>query len=327
MRWRTAVTGLLLCAGLSSGTAAQAADSPWPQLELQSMQLELQSMQLVHGMPEGNLSGLARCGKELRTLSDRDDDRIYRLQERNGELQAVAEPFQAAPAPDAGLSLEQQLTARLMKPLRGGQLDLEGISCDSAGNRYLASETFAAVLQLTPDGRAQWLELPEELRKQARSQNLLQERNGLLEGLAISPDGMRLWLAAERDHRGLLALQKREGRWQCVGSCVLQAEPKAAPQLDFADLAWFGGSLFTLERSQFQMCRRNPDNGIAECCWSLQASQREVRSRHAGAGGAEALLLDAAGAWVGFDNGREPGDDERPSLLIRLAAPPGGWLQ
>ena len=42
-------------------------------------ELTLVSEHAVDGMRGGNLSGLALCGKELWTVSDRDDDQIYRL--------------------------------------------------------------------------------------------------------------------------------------------------------------------------------------------------------------------------------------------------------
>ncbi|MGH8354420.1 MAG: DNA topoisomerase IV, partial [Pseudomonas sp.] len=43
-------------------------------------------------------------------------------------------------------------------------------------------------------------------------------------------------------------------------------------------------------------------------------------------GVAEALWLDAEGAWIGFDNaGHARGDGERRPFVWRFAAPAGGW--
>lgn len=41
---------------------------------------------------------------------------------------------------------------------------------------------------------------------------------------------------------------------------------------------------------------------------------------------AEALALDAQGAWIGIDNGNHVrADGERRPIVWRFAAPAGGW--
>ena len=66
-------TGFALAILMLSGLAAtQVVAAP-------VAELKLVSEHPVDGMRGGNLSGLALCGKELWTVSDRDDDQIYRL--------------------------------------------------------------------------------------------------------------------------------------------------------------------------------------------------------------------------------------------------------
>ncbi|HAF91751.1 MAG TPA: DNA topoisomerase IV, partial [Pseudomonas sp.] len=52
--------------------------APWLALA-QVAELQLIEEQVVDGMPAGNLSGLAWCGDALWAVSDREDDRLYRL--------------------------------------------------------------------------------------------------------------------------------------------------------------------------------------------------------------------------------------------------------
>src|SRR3989344_3928655 len=77
----------------------EVAPVPQPPFE----ELKLLSEQAVEGMPTGNLSGLAWCGDALFTVSDRDDDRIYRLTANGALLNADMEVFQAPPPPDSPL--------------------------------------------------------------------------------------------------------------------------------------------------------------------------------------------------------------------------------
>ena len=226
---------------------------------------------------------------------------------------------------------------KAVSPLRGGNLDFEGISCDAAGNRYVVSETHAAVLQVPPIGEPLWLKIDPALVRQARGSGMLLHFNALFEGIAVNPQGTQLWLAAERERRGLMTLRKQQSVWNCEGGCVVMSEggleqPPAqlkakAQQKDFADLALFDGKLFTLERMAYRICRRTPATGEVERCWSFaNDALTEPRRYNSGYGTAEALSLDAKGVWVGVDNGNHiRADGEKRPIVWRFAAPQGGW--
>src|SRR5690606_38144635 len=170
-----------------------------------------------------------------------------------------------------GLSWGMRVRAKISGMARGGQLDYEGLSCDSLGNRYLASESLAQVLKVSPAGTAQWLELPDALVRQARASGMLLRYNAMFEGIAVDPEGSRLWFAAERERRGLMVLHRGPSRWQCTGGCVLLAEggrelPPAALGAEplprsFSGLAFFKDKLFTLETTTHRICRREPSSG------------------------------------------------------------------
>lgn len=162
--------------------------------------------------------------------------------------------------------------------------------------------------------------------------------NALFEGLAVNPEGNQIWLAAERERRGLISIKRPQSLWDCDGACVLLSEagqemqpaqfPNAkAVSKDFSDLALFNGKLFTLERNAFQICRRDAVTAKVELCWSFADETLTPERRYAQPYGlAEALVLDADGAWLGIDNnfGARADGEKRP-VVYRFAAPAGGW--
>jgi len=319
----------LACAFLLTSVVAFAEPAP---------ELRLLSEHAIDGMRGGNLSGLAQCGKDLWTVSDRDDDQIYRLDTRDTVWQAETVGIGVPPVPDNGLPWGLRARAWAAAFVRGGDLDFEGISCDSAGNRYIVSEAHAAVLQVPTTGPASWLKISPIMVREARASGLLLHFNALFEGLAINPEGDQLWLAAERESRGLLLIKRKQTVWDCDGGCVLLSEagremqpaqfPRArAMPKDFADLALFNGKLFTLERNAFEICRRDAVTAKVERCWSFAAEALQENRRYPQAFGlAEALIVDADGAWIGIDNntGARADGEVRP-IVWRFAAPEGGW--
>jgi hypothetical protein len=301
-------------------------------------QLRLRAEHVIDGVPEGNLSGLAWCGNGLWTVSDRVDDRLYRLVPGEPVWQVEEERFVAPPPPPSGLPWGVRQGNQLLGLLRGGELDFEGLSCDARGNRYLLSETQLGVLLIPPAGMPRWLSLPPGLVRQARASGMLLRYNALYEGIAVDPVSSRLWLAVERERRGLLVLHRQQTGWQCNGGCVLLAESGIAappvqsgltqPQpLDFSDLAFYQERLYTLERMAHQICRRSLKTGQAERCWSFAEEGLSASRRYGTPDGvAEGLWLDGENAWVMLDNGRLPrGDGERRPILWQFAAPANGW--
>ena len=321
---RSALLGLLCL------SAAPVMAETWPELALQSEHP-------VEGMRGGNLSGLAVCAGELWAVSDRDDDQIYRLDTREPLWHAEALAIDVPPPPESGLPWGVRMMGKAISPLRGGELDFEGISCDEAGNRFVVSEAHAAVLQIPQAGAPSWLKIDPALVRQARASGMLLHFNALFEGIAVNPQGNQIWLAAERERRGLLTIRKKQSVWDCENGCVLMSEggleqPPAqlkakAQQKDFADLTLFEGKLFTLERMAYRICRRTPDTGAIERCWSFaNDALTDARRYNTGYGNSEALSLDAKGAWVGVDNGNHArADGEKRPVVWRFAAPQGGW--
>lgn len=297
--------------------------------------LKLVSEHPVDGMVGGNLSGLALCNGRLWTVSDRDDNVVYRLDTSDKLWKAEPQTFDA-PEPKSYLPLNLRSLASMSSVVRGGNLDFEGVSCDAQGNRYLVSEAYGAVLKVPVSGAATWLALPEELVTQARANGMLYHFNAIFEGLAVDATGDRLWLAAERDKRGLLVVRREGDQWRCDPACVLLAEAEhAAPvrdghkavNQDYADISLYNGKLFTLERSVYRVCRRTLETGQLERCWSFREEARKPSRRYDQAYGlTEALVVDETGAWIGTDNnfGARADGEKRP-VVWRFAAPKSGW--
>lgn len=319
----------LACALLLTSITVSAEPAP---------QLRLLSEHAVEGMRGGNLSGLAQCGKELWAVSDRDDDQIYRLETGNGVWHAETVGIGVPPVPDSGLPWGLRARVWVASFVRGGDLDFEGITCDSAGNRYVVSEAHAAVLQIPPTGPTSWLKITPLMVREARARGMLLNFNAVFEGLAVSPEGDKLWLAAERESRGLLLIKRKQTVWDCDGGCVLLSEagkemqpaqfPKAKPMpKDFADLSLYNGKLFTLERNAYEICRRDAETAKVERCWSYAEDALQENRRYPQPFGlAEALVIDDEGAWIGIDNNNDArADGEARPIVWRFAAPEGGW--
>ena len=309
-------------------------------------ELRMLSEHPVDGMRGGNLSGLAKCGEQLWTVSDRDDDRIYRLDTRASVWKAEAVLIIVPPAPeDPGRTLGMKTQSFFRSLVGNGALDFEGIACDPAQNRYILSETYSAILKISPNGELGWLRISSQMLTMAREAGLLAHANALYEGLVVTGiASTEIWLAAERQKRGLVKIKRLLNpmyyTWFCYSVCVVMTEDGLAPQppqfpgsklveRDFSDIALFGNKLFLLDRNAFKVCRHEMLTGKQERCWSFAADalvpSRQYTSKH---GLTEALLVDAQGAWIGVDNNfATRADGESRPIVWRFAAPEGGWSE
>lgn len=302
-----------------------------------SPELSLIQASPVEGMARGNLSGFALCDGEFLAVSDRQDEHIYLLTHSEGRWVADPQRFAAPEQRPAHLPL-QLLAGAWVRGLRGWALDFEGITCDAAGNRYLLSESLLAILKLPASGenggQASWLNLDEGVYLEGAERGLWQRINALGEGIAIAPDGDTLWLAAERQSRGLVKVERQSDSWRCpLAGCVLLAERRYLPAepfgpgiltggmlpLDFSALTFWQGRLWTLERNAHQLCRRHPESGEQERCWSFASTLLSAPHHYPNApyGLAEALWLDEQGVRIGVDNNdrRRPDGDARPWIF------------
>ncbi|SDS25722.1 hypothetical protein SAMN05216271_1515 [Halopseudomonas sabulinigri] len=307
-----------------------------------SPELTLQHAAPVDGMPRGNLSALQYCGERLLSVSDREDQTLYELSPSEAGWQAAGEYFEL---PDNAPSMlpVQLLAGAWLRGLSGQALDFEGLACDAEGNRYLVSESQLGVLKLPPAAaepvKGHWLDLDSAVYREGERQGLWQQVNALAEGVAINASADTLWLAAERQGRGLIKLQRQGDQWRCpLAGCVLLAERRFLPTdafapgvlnkevlpVDFSDLVLWQGKLWTLERNAHQVCRRSPLSGARERCWSFAQTILSDPYIYPDApyGLAEALLINEDGIMIGLDNNDRvrPDGDGRP-WIFQFALP------
>ncbi|GGE32995.1 hypothetical protein GCM10007421_03430 [Halopseudomonas oceani] len=297
-------------------------------------ELQLERALPVDGMPRGNLSALQHCDGRLLAVSDREDTSLFVLQRTEDSYQAEIEPFLLPAETPSSLPM-QLLAGAWLRGLSGPALDFEGLACDGDGNRYLVSESQLGVLRLPLSAdepvAGEWLKLDSALYTEGESRGLWQQINALAEGIAIDAEAGTLWLAAERQARGLLKLQRQGGEWKCpLAGCVLLAERRFLPTepfgpgilnrevmpVDFSDVVYWQGRLWTLERNAHQVCRRSPLSGQRERCWSFAQSVLVEPYFYPDApfGLAEALMIGDDGIVIGLDNNdrARPDGDTRP---------------
>ena len=300
-------------------------------------ELKLEAALPVDGMPRGNLSGLQHCNGQLLTLSDREDTSLFVLHRGEHAYQASVERF-TLPAESPSMLPVKLLAGAWLRGLSGQALDFEGLACDGEGNRYLVSESQLGVLRLPPSGdtpvQGSWLNLDPAVYTEGEARGLWQQVNALAEGVAIDAQANTLWLAAERQGRGLVKLQRQGDQWVCpLAGCGLLAERRLLPTepcgpgiltrevmpVDFSDLAYWKGWLWSLERNAHQVCRRNALSGQRERCWSFAQSVLVEPYFYPDApfGLAEALLISEEGIVIGLDNNNRlrPDGDARPWLF------------
>lgn len=328
----------LLCRGLLLGALALVccpvlADAdPNAAPATQPLQL-LQALAITDtaGQPIADLqpSGLAFCQGRLLMVSDR-HNQVFQLQLKDDA--AVAEPVLAiADLPQPQLD-DYAFGVRWWNKINH-RYDWEGIACDDQ-NLYLLSETLAQVLVYAPEGGWRWL--GPEVYRQGRGKGLFEQLNAFAEGLAVSDTHMLV--AAERHPRGLVLLSRQQSptdsrsgglSWSVQRVQRLQPFPSLLEPVDFAGVLLEANRVYTLERNQHQLCRRDLALQPSQRCWSYQhvEDSAEYGYRSGRFGIAEGIARQAERLFLVLDNNgdrrRREAHDRRPQLWV--FATPADW--
>lgn len=247
-------------------------------------------------------SGLALFEGELLSVSDEDDEVIFRIV--LGETSAVMEPW-------LGLELPES---------RPPELDLEGIAvCD--GRIFLLSEGAHGVLEVDLSGRARWV--AEGVRSAAMARGLLGAPGAGLEGIACTDD-RGLVLASEREPRALLWFAHGEPR--SVRTQILDLEDVIGREFssDFSDLAAAEGRLWALYRYTYEILEVVGEPGSVALLPVAELSSLALDPRYCYSstrfGTAEGLAVDDGFFYVIDDNNDLPRAaapaDSRPLLFV-----------
>jgi hypothetical protein len=130
--------------------------------------------------------------------------------------------------PDSWLALGVKVSrAWLASFVRGGDLDFEGITCDSAWQPlHCQRSPCSSAANPTGPGQTSWLKISPMLGPRSPSQwHVVGQFNALFEGLAINPEGDQMWLGRRTSEAVVMLLIKRKQTvWDCDGGCVLLSE-------------------------------------------------------------------------------------------------------
>ena len=293
--------------------------------------LLLNSLSLSHNPPL-QPSGLSICENRILMVSDNKNSAIFQIlpENKNKSLSIFQTISVSPPAFPEHLPLSHIFQSILASFFSGKTYDWEGITCDTKGNIYLASEAFFNIAKIDSSGHAQWI-LPN-IYASGRQQELFQVYNGGIEGLAWKDDRM-LYIAAERSERGILAAQITEEGWEL--SKVLSI-PKTSiknqtsrPQ-DFAGLWQEGAYLFTLERNNFLVCRRSINRLDIERCWSYRHIENAEIFRYNDTefGIAEGLARQKNKLYIVVDNNKKARVNNRTDTapILMIYQLPEDWL-
>lgn len=288
---------VLLLIGPAYALASPAEAKAWQELEL------IQAYRLKW---PGNFqpSGLTTCQGKLLTVSDRHDLEIPEIRLKP-DGQAEVRPYgrftELPPPPPLATAVD--VLRQMILSLVGKQYDWEGISCDDAGNLYLASEAYNAVLKIPTQGPLHWITLAPHPEIQARK--MLSRANAGIEGIQWLA-GDQLVLAAESNPAGLIRCHIEQNQCQPQQVRVLSDE-HLPPQLHTRDISGVSAAnqqLYVLERYHARVCRREPKDFTIELCYGFKATEKHPRHAHRGAawGQAEGLQVTDKRILIVIDN-------------------------
>jgi len=280
--------------------------SPPKQPEAQPMRL-VQALFLDGGVGH-EPSGLTMFNDTLYTISNNDDDTIFRVIVTGDR--ALLQPYLrfAVPPPEENVK----------------RIDFEGITCDPEGNFYLASESTCRILKVSPGGKeVKWI--TPSLRPYGRAKGMLEKKNASLEGIAWAGTG-RFVACAERQARGFLEIDLK-GEAMRVKATVHDTEALPIPKPrnpDYAGLCYYQGKLYALERAAGAVSQIDlTGQGVVEKSFWLYREiedRPDLRYQHRKYGHGEGLFINDRYVYLIFDNNRDAReaapDDIRPLFLI-----------
>lgn len=261
----------------------------------------------LEGPENAQPSGLTLRNDTLFTISDKHDTVIFRIEVQ--DTAAVMIPAISFRVPGAD---------------EKSWFDYEGITCDSTGNFYLASESQFRILRVSADGKAaEWI--TPELKSYGAEKGLFQVFNAYFEGIAwLAPD--RFILAAERQPRGFMEVDLAENPPKIQAQVFQEVKfPFAEGRFpDFGDLCRYRDDLYLLERNAFVVTRLIEENGERRQGegWSYEHVETDPQWRYSDTrfGLAEGLCMDERFIYIVLDNNgdsrRNDPRDRRPLLFI-----------
>ncbi len=214
--------------------------------------------------------------------------------------------------------LPDAFTLRQLAPLVAekprGHFDFEGLARDEAGRLLVCEEGRRWILRLDP--RTKTVErLPIDWAPVAKWFSA--DPNASFEGLAVG--GGKLYVANERSVGRIIVVDLATLKI----SDDFQVSPigRAAHDIHYTDLCWFGGELWVLCRESRCVLRVNPSTHAVLAEFDYAKIETAPANRYAHPypfGFVEGLAVDADNIWLAVDNNGFPRvadrNDRRPTL-------------
>jgi hypothetical protein len=284
--------------------------------------LELRKAYWINADFPLNPSGLAYCNGALLTVSDKQDQIVYRLLPQPDGTSNLAIHVDLGTIPERELPSVPWLVAAkrfIGLLLAQNRYDWEDIACHD-GSLYLLSETAIDILQRDSHGTLSWMNL--DLYKPGRDAGFFQQNNAFAEGMTILGSDSLL-VAAERQNRGLLTAIRSGNGWDIKATAIGDSPilPTGSRSPDLTGLTTYQGRLFSLERNASAVCERSLSTLDAIKCWSYAhvENAQEYQYLDHQYGLAEGLALSENAMYIALDNnndGRAANPNDKRALLL-----------
>lgn len=296
---------------------------------------ETSNLHLVKAIPIDapanlNPSGLTYCNGDILLVSDKIDNTVYKVNilEHSATLDPAV-TLHSIPKHSSGDHTWKEKAIIFLKSLLTDSLyDWEGITCAPDGNFLLLSETYADVAMVSKSGVVTWLNT--DLLRIGKQYGLFQINNAYTEGI-VSLDDKRLIIAAERQPRGLVVLDRSRGTWETkiYSPETSPTPPKQGRASDFSGLTVHNNMLYSLERNASAVCARNISNLKPVQCWSYAHVEEanDFRYQDDTYGLAEGIAFTDEYLLIVLDNNgdarfNDPEDHRAELVIFQKPGPP-----
>jgi hypothetical protein len=272
---------------------------------------ELEFAESFFGEREFELSGIASWRQSFLIISDNNTDtNISEIRLHRGRF-LIETRFDLTKL-DGFAKFKEEALAKAKLLGHDRWLDLEAIAV--CGDRiYLANERIRQIV-LIDKGSIKGLEIDFS----SVPQVMLGDANAGFEGLAVDCAGDQMWIAKERDPRGIVPVDLKT--MKVAGFFEIPASDRGGQRVlewrngngvveigaDIGDLQFVDGYLYALERNHYEVARLDAKTLKVLDRVSFFKSTYEIYDTGEPFGLAEALLVEPEAIWIGMDNNGMP---------------------
>jgi hypothetical protein len=284
---------------------AEAATQARPELVLTKL--------LFTAEPTREISGFAWVGKALVAIADDATDHYIYMVDRGGKRPKV-KPYLDFTKLQGWEAVVAAMKAETHVPEDDRRLDIEGVAACGDTKLYVINERVRQVYEIADKARIR--QLPLDLSVYAEL--FAGGPNAGLEGIAVDCATSTMYLAKERDPRGIVAVELATGKVRVAPDVAASdrgnqkvINPFNGDGLytispDYSDLAFDGGYLYALERNTYEIAKIDPKTFAVVARVSYFKTEKPLYETGEPFGIAEALALTSDAIILGTDNNKTP---------------------